>query len=273
MQKEKVADWPELAPLKPTYALVAGVDLVVIRWPDEEQATVLYGRCLHRGALLSDGHIDGDNLICGVHNWDYRYRTGVSEYNNSERLKRFESWVEEGAVWVDSDEVAAWERENPQPYNRDAYHGLYADVHGTPLEPHTGYIQQLAADGLTKTGHHGPVSAMGVPRTQLPTWDDIQFVTAQLSALPQLDDVEVETELIVGPRAKKPLKLSIPLFVSDMSFGALSEEAKVALSRGAEMAGTGICSGEGGMLPEEQAENSRYFYEWPRPVSVSRWTS
>jgi len=46
-----------------------------------------------------------------------------------------------------------------------------------------------------------------------------------------------------------------------MSFGALSEEAKTALARGAEMAGTGICSGEGGMLPEEQAENSRYFYE------------
>jgi len=46
-----------------------------------------------------------------------------------------------------------------------------------------------------------------------------------------------------------------------MSFGALSEPAKVALARGAELAGTGICSGEGGMLPEEQAENSRYFYE------------
>ncbi len=27
------------------------------------------------------------------------------------------------------------------------------------------------------------------------------------------------------------------------------------------MAGTGICSGEGGMLPEEQANNSKYFYE------------
>ena len=46
-----------------------------------------------------------------------------------------------------------------------------------------------------------------------------------------------------------------------MSFGALSPEAKTALARGAELAGTGICSGEGGMLPEEQAENSRYFYE------------
>ena len=46
-----------------------------------------------------------------------------------------------------------------------------------------------------------------------------------------------------------------------MSYGSLSENAKVALSRGAELSGTGICSGEGGMLPEEQAENSRYFYE------------
>ncbi|MFT5431075.1 MAG: glutamate synthase domain-containing protein 2, partial [Myxococcota bacterium] len=42
---------------------------------------------------------------------------------------------------------------------------------------------------------------------------------------------------------------------------ALSFESKVALSKGAEKAGTGICSGEGGMLPEEQAANSRYLYE------------
>ncbi len=69
------------------------------------------------------------------------------------------------------------------------------------------------------------------------------------------------TELVIGPRAKRPLRLEIPLFVSDMSFGALSLEAKVALAKGAELAGTGICSGEGGMLPEEQAACSRYFYE------------
>ena len=67
--------------------------------------------------------------------------------------------------------------------------------------------------------------------------------------------------MVIGKSAKKPLELKIPLFVSDMSFGALSEEAKIALAKGAELAGTGICSGEGGMLPEEQAENSRYFYE------------
>jgi glutamate synthase domain-containing protein 2 len=102
---------------------------------------------------------------------------------------------------------------------------------------------------------------MGVPRQELPSWDDLLFVTGQLAKLPQLDDVHVGTELVIGPQSKKPLKLDIPIFVSDMSFGALSEEAKVSLARGAELAGTGICSGEGGMLPEEQAENSRYFYE------------
>lgn len=66
----------------------------------------------------------------------------------------------------------------------------------------------------------------------------------------------------------KPLKLDIPLFVSDMSFGALSQEAKVALSRGAELAGTGICSGEGGMLDDEQASNSNTFMNWLQVVSA-----
>jgi glutamate synthase domain-containing protein 2 len=102
---------------------------------------------------------------------------------------------------------------------------------------------------------------MGVPRHQLPHWDDLQIMVAQMARQPLQEDVPVSTELVIGPQAKKPLKLKIPLFVSDMSFGALSEEAKIALATGAELAGTGICSGEGGMLPEEQAANSRYFYE------------
>ena len=102
---------------------------------------------------------------------------------------------------------------------------------------------------------------MGVPRNQLPSWDDIQVLTAQLHRLPLFDDAEVSSECVIGPKAKKPLTLKIPLFVSDMSFGALSEEAKLSLAEGAERAGTGICSGEGGMLPDEQAANSCYLYE------------
>jgi methylamine---glutamate N-methyltransferase subunit C len=259
MNKVKVADWSALADRRPAHALVGNVDLVVIRW--DESVSVLYGRCQHRGALLADGFVRGDDLVCGVHNWDYRYRTGVSAYNNEERLARFSAWVEEGAVWVDGDEIAAWERDNPQPFDRGAYQGAFQDPHGTELEPHVQLIRQLAAEGLSKLGHHGPVAAMGVPRNELPRWEDLQFVTAQLARVPQLDDVAVGTELVIGPGAKKPLRLAIPIFVSDMSFGALSEEAKVALAKGAELAGTGICSGEGGMLPDEQAACSRYFYE------------
>jgi glutamate synthase domain-containing protein 2 len=223
---------------------------------------VFYGRCLHRGALMSDGFVRGNNLICGLHDWDYRLDSGVSEYSNDEALPKFKSWVEDDNICVDADEISAWAQDNPQPYNRDAYLGLYADTsHGIVEEPYTGLIQQYARDGLSKTGHHGKVDAMGVPRHTLPDWDDIQILTAQLHKPPLLDDDAVGTEVIIGPNAQKPLRLDIPLFVSDMSYGALSEPAKVALARGAEIAGTGICSGEGGMLPEEQEANSRYFYE------------
>ncbi len=131
----------------------------------------------------------------------------------------------------------------------------------TSEEPTVEFIHQLAREGLSTLGHHGEVGAMGVPRDNLPKWDDIQIMAAQLYTKPLLDNAVVGTELVIGPECKKPLHLKIPLFVSDMSFGALSEEAKIALAKGAELSGTGICSGEGGMLPEEQAENSRYFYE------------
>jgi len=131
----------------------------------------------------------------------------------------------------------------------------------TAEEPTVEFIHQLAREGLSKLGHHGPISSMGVPRHELPHWDDLQIMVAQMATKPLMEDVTVASELIIGPTAKKPLKLKIPLFVSDMSFGALSEEAKISLAKGAELAGTGICSGEGGMLPEEQAANSRYFYE------------
>ena len=257
----RVATWSELKDREPAYALVAYVDLVVIRFDD--RVAVLYGRCHHRGALLADGHIDGPNLICGVHGWDYRYDTGVSEYNNAEALHRFGAEIdtEADAVWVNADEVEDFATSNPQPYRRDEYLGTYQDIHGAPEEPYNGYIQSLARDGLSRVGHHGAVSAMGVPLNELPRWSDLQLLTAQLATRPLLEDEPVETSLVIGPRAKKPLTLEIPLFVSDMSFGALSEEAKVALARGAELAGTGICSGEGGMLPDEQEANSRYFYE------------
>ncbi|MGB5832559.1 MAG: glutamate synthase-related protein [Thiohalocapsa sp.] len=261
MQKQPIMSWSSLEPLTPTYALAADVDLVVVRWPEEDRVSVLYGRCAHRGALMSDARIEGDNIICGLHDWDYRYKTGISAYDPAERLHRFNAWVEADQVWVDEDEIRTWAAKNPQPYKRDRYQGLYKDHHGGPEETHYQYIQHLAEHGLSEVGHHGRVSAMGVPRDELPKWERIQLLTAQLHRVPLLDDHAVGTEVIIGPNANKPLVLERPLFVSDMSYGALSEEAKVSLAMGAEKAGTGICSGEGGMLPDEQSANSRYLYE------------
>ena len=125
MQPKQVALWSELQPLTPTWALVEGVDLVIVRWEDEDTVSVLYGRCLHRGALLADGRIEGQDLVCGLHGWDYRYDTGINEYHHSEVLEKFTAWVEDGAVWVDADEIATWVSTNPQPYDRDSYQGTY----------------------------------------------------------------------------------------------------------------------------------------------------
>jgi glutamate synthase domain-containing protein 2/nitrite reductase/ring-hydroxylating ferredoxin subunit len=259
MRPYQVSTLGKVKDLEPFGFQVEGIDLVLIK--EAAEVSVLYGRCLHRGALMEDGYVSGEDLICGVHNWDYKWRSGVSAYNNAEALPKFSSWVDDGAVYVDADEIAAWGLDHPQPFNRGAYLGQYADTHPVAEEDKNQEIQALARSGLAKWGHHGPTAAMGVPRTQLPRWDDIQVLTAQLSTLPLLDEAEIDTELVIGPRAGKPLKLKIPLFVSDMSFGALSEEAKTSLAKGAELAGTGICSGEGGMLAEEKAGNSRYLYE------------
>ncbi len=256
---KKTIKFEDLVDRKPTYYQIHGLDLVMIRY--DKQVSVLYGRCLHRGALMADGHIEGKNLICGVHGWDYRYETGVSEYNNEEALYKFKSEVRDGFVWVDEEEINDFLKAHPQPFNREQYLGQYADTHPEDTEPYTLYIKELAQNGLKNYGRHGPSAAMGVDRNTLPKWEDIQFLPAQLAKRPLLDDEEVQTKVVIGPKAKKPLTLEIPVFVSDMSFGALSREAKIALAKGAELAGTGICSGEGGMLPGEQANNSRYFYE------------
>ncbi len=256
----QIGNLNELEDKKPAHAQVLGTDLVVIKY--DQEVSVLYGRCLHRGALLSDGFIRGKNLICGLHNWDYRMDTGVSEYAPDERLHKFIPAIKDNKIFLDVADVRTFEEtEIPPRFNEDEYLGKYEDTHPEPTEPYTRYIHSLAKGGLKTFGSHGQTEAMGVDRNTLPKWDDIQILPAQLSRKPLLDEDEVDMKVVIGKNAKKPLQLDLPIFVSDMSFGALSKEAKIALAKGAEMAGTGICSGEGGMLPDEQASNSKYFYE------------
>ena len=109
-------------------------------------------------------------------------------------------------------------------------------------------------------------------RTQLPvvSWDDILIKGAQLATLPLTHDAEIETRTILGKNAAQPVILETPIMVSHMSYGALSKEAKIALAKGSAMAGTGMCSGEGGILPESHSLAHKYIFEYvPNQYSVN----
>ncbi len=168
--------------------------------------------------------------------------------------------IEPTTPWTPSEDAAPAATKDDAPATDDADNAMPAPVN-TEEEPTLEFIHELARNGLSKVGRDGPIAAMGVPRDRLPRWDDIQILTAQLATRPLEHDAAVDTGLVIGPNARKPLALDIPILVSDMSFGALSEEAKTALAQGAELAGTAIFSGEGGMLPEAQQACSRYGYE------------
>ena len=97
---------------------------------------------------------------------------------------------------------------------------------------------------------------------KIPTWDDLTFMPGTLTRF-VIEGYREKclTKTIIGPEAPRPLELDIPIYITGMSFGALSYEAKTALARGATMAGTATCSGEGGMIPDERRYSSKWFYQ------------
>lgn len=124
-------------------------------------------------------------------------------------------------------------------------------------------IHQMAVTGKTISG------AMGT-KMPMPSWDDILILGAQLNPAPLDEDEPVTTMTVIGKHAKKPMILHNPVYISHMSFGALSKEIKVALAKGSAMAKTAMCSGEGGILPEERAASYKYIFEYiPNKYSVT----
>lgn len=104
----------------------------------------------------------------------------------------------------------------------------------------------------------------------MPGWDDILMLGAQLNPPPLNDGEPVDTTTVIGKNAKKPMVLESPVYISHMSFGALSREIKIALAQGSAMAKTAMCSGEGGVLPEEKQAAYKYIFEYiPNKYSVT----
>lgn len=97
----------------------------------------------------------------------------------------------------------------------------------------------------------------GSPRKFL-NFDGLIFSPAQLSVMPTHENIPIETKIIIGPCAQKPLKLDIPLLLGAMGYGvAVSEKVRIALAKGSAAVGTATNAGEGGFLPEDR-RNAKY---------------
>lgn len=144
--------------------------------------------------------------------------------------------------------------------------GLAYDPKFTREDPSCRYMKEIHEMAVSGHSIH---AAMGT-QMPMPNWDDILILGAQLNPPPLNDDDFVNTWTTIGKKAKKPMMLEGPVYVSHMSFGALSEEIKVALAKGSAMAKTAMCSGEGGILPAEMAASHKYIFEYiPNKYSVT----
>ncbi|MGM9650299.1 MAG: glutamate synthase-related protein [Butyricicoccaceae bacterium] len=156
------------------------------------------------------------------------------------------------------------EQEQPKPQQAES--GLAYDPASARSDPSCRYmeeIHQMAVSG------HSVHAAMGT-KMPMPGWDDILLLGAQLDPMPLDDDAPVRTTTVIGPNAKRPMILDHPVYISHMSFGALSRETKIALAKGSAAARTAMCSGEGGILPEERDAAYRYIFEYvPNLYSVT----
>ena len=184
---------------------------------------------MHRGALLADGSISGDDLLCGVHGWDYGFRTGISSYNNDERLAEVHlvgrGRPGDGRPRRDR-RLGASNTRSRTTATRTRAPTRTRTAH--PTSRTSAMIRELAANGLSKVGHHGAVTSMGVPARPAAELGLDPDRHRPAGAPPAARRRRRSAPMSRSARgADKPLQLDIPLFVSDMSFGALSQEAKI----------------------------------------------
>lgn len=132
---------------------------------------------------------------------------------------------------------------------------------------HMGVQNMLENSLRAQTGDvlHRPLGSS----KKWPHLDTITFIPAQTSPFPIDGDEEVDVTVTIGPKAKKPLEIKIPLMISGMAYGiAISEETRLALVEAAKNVGTAINSGEGGVLPEELNKAGKYILQ----VAKTEWS-
>jgi len=142
----------------------------------------------------------------------------------------------------------------------------YSDAPEKTVDEFESYMADIHI--MAETGE----SIIEPMRTRKPTfsWDDILIRGAQLAKIPLNQNQTVNTQTTLGPRAQHPLVIDTPIYITHMSFGALSKEAKIALAKGSAAVKTAMCSGEGGILTESIESSYKYIFEYvPNRYSVT----
>lgn len=144
-------------------------------------------------------------------------------------------------------------------------------VSDTSIQPSKESTIEEYLDNIRKIAETG-ASIIEPMSTKKPTlsWDDILIKGAQLSKIPLNEDMPVNTKTVIGSKAEKPLAIETPIYITHMSFGALSREIKIALAKGSAAVKTAMCSGEGGILTESLENSYKYIFEYvPNQYSVT----
>jgi glutamate synthase domain-containing protein 2 len=193
----------------------------------------------------------------------YKCSVCDTEYNEDKEEKKWDELTDEWSCHVCESGKSVWKIVDEEP-GPDVSDGEPKDTSGSPedfkrlsddLEVHMSDIHEMAETGQ-------PIIEPMRTRKPTPSWDDILIKGAQLAKLPLNKDVPVNTKTTIGPKAKTPMVLETPVYVTHMSFGALSKEAKIALAKGSAAVKTAMCSGEGGILPESLESSYKYIFEY-----------
>jgi glutamate synthase domain-containing protein 2/nitrite reductase/ring-hydroxylating ferredoxin subunit len=215
------------------------------------QVYALDDRCPHRQGQLSQGRVHGDDAVCPLHGWNFDLETGVSPYDPRDSVPTYPVTLRGDEVYVDAAVVPPLPEKTFAGY-QGRWHRWEQDARGHKE------IRRLAK------GLSSQVEAMGAPAKELCapcSFDHFHLRAGQLHRPPHLEQRPVQSGVLIGEGAGRPLELALPALVSHMSFGSLSREAKIALARGSAEARTAIGSGEGGMLPAEREAAATYILE------------
>ncbi len=99
----------------------------------------------------------------------------------------------------------------------------------------------------------------------MPDFSGMRFDAAQVDRFPTPNDVEVDTTLVLGKQAARPLRLDIPILLGGMAYGTgLSKQAKLALAEAATKVGTVTNCGDGPFNDWERAAAKHYIVQYGR---------